>query len=384
MMKNPASLPERRVVVNGRFLTRPTTGVERVAHEMLRALAERLDDSGRLRSSAGDIHFEVLVPPTAEPVDFPGIPTRPVGSASGHRWEQTSLLVASRGCLLVNLCNTGPVLKRSQVVYLHDAAVFVRGEGFTRAFRWWYRAMHLAFGRWSKGILTNTETSRVDLAHHLRIDAGRISVAALGSQHALRVTPDESVVDRLGLETDRFVLAVGSHNPNKNLAGLSQAARLLSRSPGAPPVVAVGRVNPRVFETERGEQLDSLHLVGPVNDEELVGLYRKATCLVFPSFHEGFGLPPLEAMAHGCPVVASRIPSLEEVCGDAVEYCDPADPGSIAAAIASLLASPHRRSELAAAGRTRAAEFDWNRTVDVMLSVIDRVLPPSAGTVPRS
>jgi glycosyltransferase involved in cell wall biosynthesis len=98
---------------------------------------------------------------------------------------------------------------------------------------------------------------------------------------------------------------------------------------------------------------------GYVSDAELRALYENAACFVFPSFYEGFGLPPLEAMCCGCPVVVSRRASLPEVCGDAALYIEPDDPATLAAALARVLDSRELRSELAAAGRARAARWTW-------------------------
>ena len=115
-----------------------------------------------------------------------------------------------------------------------------------------------------------------------------------------------------------------------------------------------------------------LRLFGEVPDSDLPGLYSGALACVYPSLYEGFGLPVLEAMAAGAPVVTSNLSSLPEVGGDAVEYADPRDPASISHAMRRLLVSPERRAVIGAAARERAALFDWGRTAETILQVLQR------------
>jgi glycosyltransferase involved in cell wall biosynthesis len=157
------------------------------------------------------------------------------------------------------------------------------------------------------------------------------------------------------------VLAVGSLTPNKNFGGVVRAASMLTDL--GYKVVAAGGVNARVFN---GVDLtgDDLVLAGYVTDSELRALYESATCFVFPSFYEGFGLPPLEAMHCGCPVVVSDRASLPEVCGDAAVYCDPDDPADMAKQLRLVLTSAALRRELSEAGKKRARQFGWQRSAE--------------------
>ncbi len=154
------------------------------------------------------------------------------------------------------------------------------------------------------------------------------------------------------------MLAVGSRTPNKNFTGVARAAALLGEL--GYKVVAAGGSNSRVFN---GVELDneSLVLAGYVTDGELRALYEGAACFVFPSLYEGFGLPPLEAMLCGCPVIVSDRASLPEVCGQAALYCNPDDPMDIAAKLRRVLTSYSLQQELREAGRARAREFSWGR-----------------------
>jgi glycosyltransferase involved in cell wall biosynthesis len=175
-----------------------------------------------------------------------------------------------------------------------------------------------------------------------------------------------------------YLLFVGNVKPHKNLGGLLKAFTLL-KDDIAHDLVIVGKRegfltgDPGVVKQAR-RLGGRVHFTGYVDDELLRRYYAHAYALVFPSFYEGFGLPPLEAMASGCPVIASNVASLPEVCGDAAEYCAPGAPASIAAAIRRVIESPELRQEMRAKGRERARRFTWERCASETQAVINHAL----------
>ena len=155
------------------------------------------------------------------------------------------------------------------------------------------------------------------------------------------------------------MLAVSTANPRKNFAAVARAIELVGDA-GFDFVVA-GGADPRVF-SGAGVRLPAfVKRVGYVTDAELRALYENAACFVYPSLYEGFGLPPLEAMACGCAVLVSDAASLPEVCGDAAVYCDPRSPEDIAGKLAAIMADADRRRTFAERGRRHAAQFSWRR-----------------------
>ncbi len=175
-----------------------------------------------------------------------------------------------------------------------------------------------------------------------------------------------------------YLLFVGNVKPHKNLRGLLEAYRLLADEVGH-DLVIVGRRDGFIHgDPEVVRQAESfggrVTFTGWVDDARLEQYVAHADALVFPSRYEGFGLPPLEAMACGCPVVASRRASIPEVCGEAAVYCDPDDPGDIAAAIRRLLGDAVLRQEMIARGRERARQFTWERCAAATNEVIGRLL----------
>ncbi|MCW5632892.1 MAG: glycosyltransferase family 4 protein [Rubrivivax sp.] len=337
-------------VLNGRFLTRQATGVDRFAFELMRAV--------HVTNGVAPL---AMTPPNAGavPVGWPW-PAERVGHRQGHAWEQLDLPRAAGARALVNLCNTAPALREQQLVVIHDAASAANPTNYTFTFRTWYRVLLGALMRGSRVVATVSKFSADELQRHFGPrPAGRAAIEVIGEggEHILRTPADADIVPRLGLAGRRYVLAVGSRSPNKNFEGVLKA---LQRLPDPELLlVATGGQAHAIFGKTGSLADPRVVSTGYVSDAELRALYEHAECFVFPSFYEGFGLPPLEAMCCGCPVVVSRRASLPEVCGDAALYCDPDDPATLAAALSRVLASRTLRDELAAAGRARAASWTW-------------------------
>jgi glycosyltransferase involved in cell wall biosynthesis len=164
------------------------------------------------------------------------------------------------------------------------------------------------------------------------------------------------------------VLAVSSPTPNKNFAVVEAAMSRLKNHPVR--FVVAGAVDPRVLVAAKVRHDDRVTRVGYVSDGQLRSLYANALCFVFPSKYEGFGIPPLEAMALGCPVAAAAIDSVREVCGDAVRYFEPADASSLERILRTLFESESERTRLTESGRARAALFSWNESARRSLASI--------------
>ena len=363
-----ARAPAVPVFVNGRFLSQPVTGVQRYSIEMLRGL-----------DAIWPVTWPrpvLLAPRAAGSADgFCRMPVRRVGRLDGHAWEQIDLPRAARGGLLVSLGNTGPVLHRRQLVLMHDAGVFSTPYSYSWRFRWWYKAVFTLLARRQVGILSTTGFARDDIAYHLDVPVSAIGLLGAGVDHALRHPADREILPRHGLARGRFVLAVGSLVPHKNLAALRRSAERL-RDHGM-QLVVTGAFDARVFA---GSDLPpAACYVGRVSDGELRALYEAAACFVFPSRYEGFGFPALEAMLCGCPVVAAAAGALPDICGSAAVFVDPANPDEIASAILALCASPVRQKTLREAGRLQASRHRWQAAAQALFAHIDVAARPRAG-----
>lgn len=357
----------RRLAINGRFLGRPATGVDRFAYETVRAIDQLLASGDPI---VAGLHAELFVPATLRGLNnpFTQIRLREAGGSSGMRWEQLSLPSAANGSLLLNLCNSGPLFCHRQVTVLHDAAPVRVPQSYSRAFTAWYRLMAPRVGRVAQRIITVSEFSRRELSDAYRIPVKKIGVVPESGEHMLRV-PASDIAPRWGELRRPYVLAVGSFNYHKNFQLVVDAAKHLRDA--AFDIVVAGGSDPRVYGDARlateGGRL--MHL-GYVSDAELTSLYRGAACFVYPSRYEGFGLPPVEALALGCPVIASRLPSIEEACGDAVLYVSPDDPRELAGLLERVTSDDALRTSMRAKGHARTAQLTWRATAVKLLEEI--------------
>jgi len=339
-----------KIYINGRFLSQTITGVQRCALELVRAL-----DNLALPP---DWQVVLLVPKKIKQFpSFRQIEIRSVGRLGGHLWEQLELPCFARDGFLVNLCNTGPLLLHKQLVTIHDAAVFRYPRAFSFFFRTWYRFLlpRLCFA--ARKIVTVSDFSRRELIELLGVSPAKVSVIVEGWEHLSRVPLDDRVLDRFGLRSRPFVLAVSSLNPYKNFHSVVAALDYLSDLDV--DIAIAGGANPKVFDGGENALPSNVKYLGYVSDGELRALYSAATAFVFPSFYEGFGIPPLEAMSCGCPVVASNRASIPEVCGDAALYFDPESPLEIAEKIRLVLLDESVQKDLRGKGMGKAQFFSW-------------------------
>ena len=294
------------------------------------------------------------------------ISVRRVERLGGNLWGQLELPYYARGNILWSPTNTGPICHGRHIVTIHDISVLDHPEWFSTKYAAWYRFLLPKLAKLATRILTVSEFSRSRLAEILDLASEKISVVPAGVDSRFKpVQPKtiESVRKRLGLPRD-YVLAVGTLEPRKNITGLFKAWSLLLPRQKATRdihlVLAGGKAS--VFRDAGFSSLpDKVMLTGYVRDEDLPALYSGALAFVYPSLYEGFGLPPLEAMACGVPVVASGSTSIPEVTGDAALLVDPLDIESIADKLQLVLDDDLLRGSLRTAGFKRAKLFNWDK-----------------------
>lgn len=350
------------IFLNGRFLDQAMTGVQRFAVEITMAI-DSLAAQGEWPETV------ILTPPTCAEAEQPfrSLHVRCVGKTRGHVWEQTELPGTTRRGVLISLGNTAPVLAgRRQIVVIHDAGVFDTPESYSLKFRTWYKALQWGLARTGVRIATVSEFSRQRIAARLDIDPAGIAILSEGADHIVRVPPETETLHRYGLASGRYALVVASRAAHKNLDILQGAAELL-RQRGMDIAVAGGG-NAQVFR-DVGDRSSEMRL-GRVSDGELRALYQHAVCLLFPSRYEGFGLPPVEAMACGCPVVAVGGGAVEEICRNGALYF-PTDNGSaLARAVTRLLDEPGLATALRANGLARASGLSWEASARALGKVV--------------
>ena len=286
---------------------------------------------------------------------------------AGHAWEQIVLpLRAARAQALLCPANLAPLAHPRNVIVIHDAAALRHPEWYSPAYAAWQGRILPALARRALHVVTVSEFSRGELIELLDIPPDRITVVPGGVDERFHPRADAGAArTALGL-TRPYVLCVASQTARKNLQALVPLADVIE-------VVVAGGHRPQ-FAREAG--LEKLRHLGAVPDELLPGLYAGAEAFALPSLYEGFGLPVLEAMACGTPVVAADHGALEETTGAAGRVVPAAE---VPAAVRALLADEQERERLRAAGLQRAASFPWDRTaraIDALLS--ERIAAPRA------
>ncbi len=356
------------IYINGKFLGQPTTGAQRFALEIVLAL------DALVANDQSSVLFDFcLVIPMNVKVNLPSLKNIRVIELPGfssHLWEQISLPLFVKNSLLINLSGSAPMLKRHQIFTIFDAAIFDLPQVYSRLFVAWYRAQFLLQSKFCYLLLTISEFSRDRLCYHLGVSRDMFSIIPCGVDHIHKINSDETVLAKYNLTKNRYFLAVGSANPSKNFSFLINAFLDLHVDQ-FPVLVVVGGANSAVFANYGVLEDERVIKVGRVDDAQLKALYSNARAFVFPSLYEGFGIPPLEAMACGCPVIASNATSIPEVCGNAVGYFDPASPASIQNALRRIVVDDNWRMLLQDAGRNWVLKYSWQSAAEKLLNHIN-------------
>ncbi len=388
------------IVINGRFLSQATTGVQRYAREVV-------DTFDHHAADWPDTTFELLAPSdVAELPTFKNIEARRVGRLSGHLWEQLELPLHARGDVLFCPGNTAPLISLARridvVVTVHDLSYRYFPEAYSRSFRLVYNLLMPFILRFAARIITVSHAEQTQMLRVYPAIAERLFVVPNGGMPSriLDARPDVTIFgdaepgdtrsghaksgDVSGARPGRpYALYVGSFSKRKNFdALLSVATRLVTERPDFDFVFVGDRG--KIFKDHpprQGEAASRIRFAGQVDSlEALVRYYRDATVFVFPSLYESSALPPVEAMACGCPVVVSEIPAHKERCETSAIFCDPHDVEAIFEAVIRVVDDPRLAENLRQAGYVRAREFTWEKCAAKTMAIIRSI--PLDGRVP--
>ena len=272
-----------------------------------------------------------------------------------------------------------PAARARTIVTIHDLSYLAMPQYADPGLRRYLTAAVPRSLRRAAHVVAVSAATRQDAIRYLGLPPARVSVVYNGVDAAFRrLPPPDLAAARARLDLpERFILTVGTLEPRKNHLGLLRAfARLHAELPDVPLLIAGRRgwLDQPIFDMV--EQLGlqaAVRFLGGVPDADLPALYSAAAVVAYPSWYEGFGLPPLEAMACGTPVVTSTAAALREVCGDAALFADPADDCALAEALRRALSDETLRAQMAERGSRQAAGFTWERTAAGLVEVFGRV-----------
>lgn len=321
------------VVVNGRFRTRRLTGVERYGCEILQCIGMSCRVESTIRQGW-----------------------------RGHVWEQYFLPTRMhRDSILWSPANTGPLVVRRQALTVHDLSPLEHPEWFRGSFAVWYRLFLPILVKRVEKVFTPSEYVKQKVMKRFSIT--NVIVTPNGVDHSL--FHPNAKQSRFDLPQN-YVLFVGTLEPRKNLEGLVQAWNEIKTEFHEMWLMIVG-IHGNVFKTiHLSHEVERVRFLGYVDDETLAGLYANATVFVLPSQEEGFGLPAVEAMASGTPVIISDGGALPEVVSDAgMRFCL-ADQHGLKHALTECLSNTRLRAELKEKGLARAKKFSWQATADIV------------------
>jgi len=345
------------VIVNARFLTQKVTGVQRFAIEISKILCKLLKDQIVFVTPHNILNHELANELNAIII----------GKNTGTIWEQVDLryyLILKRKPLLINFCNTGILFYKKQMVTIHDMSYKVNSRWFSKKFSIWYNFLIPNITRNSLRILTVSNSAKNDIIKYLKVNPNKINVVYNSSYL--------NTNNNFGrTENGKYILSVSSVDPRKNLNNLIGAFKKIDKNI---KLIIVGLKSNNFGVALDAELLNSnIVIKGYVSDFELGSLMKHAEAFVYLSFYEGFGLPPVEAMEMGCPVIVSDIPAHREVCGGAALYADPNSIEDIQNKIIQVLSNDKLRQKLINAGMKNIERFNWFDSAQKVLNYINEI-----------
>ena len=368
-----------RVGIDGYPLAEPRTGVGHYTLELARALALiSPSDQFELVSPAP---FDAAALDEIERAQLPNLHTTNPRASSirGHWWSIGLPLYArrSRFDLFHGTNFDVPIWKRRRsVVTIHDLSALLHPEKHRSRLVRRARLRLPLVVRVADMIITPTESVKREVCRHLSVKPDKVTAIPSAARRSFQPIPFAQTAEirkRLGVE-DNFLLFVGTLEPRKNLLTLLKAfAQILSQSSLRPQLVIAGGegwlMDDSFAFVKKAALSERLRFTGYLSDDDLRALYSSCRVFIYPSVYEGFGLPPLEAMACGAPVIAGRIPSLQETLGSAARLVEPLDVNALAKSIIEVLEDKNQREKLVAAGPTQAGKFSWDQTARLTLDV---------------
>ncbi len=354
------------VVINGRFLEQKITGVQRFALETTKALDEFAPQS--------PVPYILAVPPSVPDSVIPALKNIKVerpGTRSGILWEQTQLVsyLKKKKAIVINLCSVTTLLYRHALVCLHDICYTMHPDFVSsknKLVRAWHMLQDKSGAKKSLHILTVSNFSKKEIVEYYKLPEDKVTVVYNGWQHFSPEIANDNFAERFDfLKDGEYFYTMSTLKKNKNFKWILENAKY---NPDITYAVA-GKIDAKKFGTTADEyEAPNIHYLGYVSDEEAKLLMKHAKAFVFPSLYEGFGIPPLEALAMGTPVICSNATCLPEIFEDTVHYIDPLNAH---VKLDAVLESP-----VSDAGKL-LTKYSWQNTAKVISEAVVNCVRPA-------
>lgn len=358
------------IVINARFLTQELRGVQRFAEQICLALKALRDDL-------------IFVTPAGVRMEETAkrLGAQVIGTHDGHLWEQLDLplyLLRNGSPLLVSLGCTAPLLYSNQIAAHHDITYVRHPESYSKKFRAAYRLMTPILLKRIKSLITVSQFSRQEIAEFYDYPQSRILIVPNAVSEAFKPAAP-------GVKVQKYLLAVSSPSAHKNFIRMISAF-LRIKGHDDVQLHIVGDANGVFVDDSLAQQTQQdprVKFLGRINDQQLISQYQNAAAFVFPSLYEGFGIPPLEAQACGCPVLAANAASIPEVLQSSALYFDPLDLDQMAQAMTLVLDNERVREQLRVLGLHNVSRYAWEDSARRISHHLDDLLAHQAGPKSR-
>ncbi|MCD0486957.1 glycosyltransferase family 4 protein [Pedobacter sp. MC2016-14] len=354
---------KQTIYLNGRFTTQALTGVQRTAYELVKGLDKMLEN-GEIDKDKFCYRL-IYSGEMVTPIALKHIDIVKKGVLKGNLWEQLELPLYTFGNLLISMCSVSTLFKRKQLLMVHDASFMVNPRFFPFIFRTWYKLAIPLLSKIAQRLVTVSAFSKQQLVKFAGFEENKLEIIYNAADHLSRFQePDEDFKTKISA-LKPFVLAVSSLSVNKNFPVIGEAIEKIDFKPYQ--MLIAGGASATLQQSAPSSFVKYL---GYVSNAELKYLYQNASLFIFPSLYEGFGIPPLEAMYSGCPVISSNTSSLPEVLGDACVYFNPNDAQDLANQLQRLLKDEIMLELLRKKGLQRAKLYSWQQSARKLHALI--------------
>nr|WP_321970031.1 glycosyltransferase family 1 protein [Serratia marcescens] len=293
-----------------------------------------------------------------------------IGLSHGHLWEQVELpayLIRKGSPLLINLGSTGPIAYKNKVITHHDITYLRYPESYSRDFLLFYKLLVPMMIKTSKHLLTVSEFSKREITNAYQYPQDKTSVIYNAVEDKFQSKQQET--------PNAYFLAVASRNFHKNHRGMIDAFLALKSKSSSNRNIKLKIIGDSFkalsYKNHNAiEEMEDIEFLGRVDDDELIRLYQNAYAFIFPSFYEGFGIPPLEAQACGCPVLASNQASIPEILGESALYFNPFSGNEMIHAMEDILRENELRLQLIRKGHENIKRFSWELSAEKLIQIV--------------